>query len=397
VTTLCIVGGSLAGMSTARALRNQGYDGRLVVVGDEPHRPYDRPPLSKDFLAGTLEVADLSLECEDDDLGLDWRLGVKAVGLDSASRTVLLDSGDRVHADGLIVATGATARTLASGHGLDGLHVLRTLDDALSLRDDLAGRPSLVVVGGGFIGSEIASTARALGLEVTLVTDGREPLRGPLGSFAPVVSALHNDHGVRVVTDAAVTGFTGGGRVDGVVLGDGRRLPADSVVLGIGALPNTDFLFGSPVEVDDGVVCGMNGSTSVPGVVAVGDCAAWFDPVVGRYARVEHWTGARERAAIAATTLLSGNTAPLPRLRAPYFWSDLYDVRVQFAGHPQMADSVAVESGSVDERSFLAVYRRDGAAVAALGMNQPKPFTAIRRTLLSGREATAHSLQGASA
>jgi NADPH-dependent 2,4-dienoyl-CoA reductase/sulfur reductase-like enzyme len=397
VTTLCIVGGSLAGLSTARALRNQGYDGRLVLVGDEHHRPYDRPPLSKGFLAGTLPVADLSLECEDEDLALDWRLGVRAIGLDSTSRAVRLDNGEVVHADGLVVATGATARTLASGHGLDGMHVLRTLDDALSLRHDLARRPELVVVGGGFIGSEIASTARALGMEVTLVTGGRQPLRGSLGSFAPVVSALHADHGVRVVSDAAVTGFTGGGRVNGVVLDDGRRLPADSVVLGIGAVPNTDFLLGSGVEVDDGVVCGMNGSTAVPGVVAVGDCAAWFDPVVGHYRRVEHWAGARERAAIAATTLLSGGTAPLPRLRAPYFWSDLYDVRVQFAGHPELADSVAVESGSVDERSFLAVYRREGVAVAALGMNQPKPFAAVRRTLVSGRDTTAQSLQGASA
>jgi NADPH-dependent 2,4-dienoyl-CoA reductase/sulfur reductase-like enzyme len=397
MTTLCIVGGSLAGLSTARALRNQGYDGRLVLVGDEHHRPYDRPPLSKDFLAGRLDVADLSLECEDEDLGLDWRLGVKAVGLDSTSRAVLLENGEVVHADGLVVATGATARTLATGHGLDGLHVLRTLDDALALRDDLVGRPSLVVVGGGFIGSEIASTARTLGLDVTLVTGGREPLRGQLGSFASVVAELHAEHGVRVESGAKVTGFTGGGRVDGVVLDDGRRIPADTVALGIGAVPNTDFLFGSGVEVDDGVVCGMNGSTSVPGVVAVGDCAAWFDPFVGHYARVEHWTGARERAAIAATTLLSGNTAPLPRLRAPYFWSDVYDVRLQFAGHTELADSVNVEAGSVDERSFLAVYRREGVAVAALAMNQPKPFTAVRRTLVSGRDTTAQSLQGASA
>jgi NADPH-dependent 2,4-dienoyl-CoA reductase/sulfur reductase-like enzyme len=397
MTTLCIVGGSLAGLSTARALRNQGYDGRLVLVGDEHHRPYDRPPLSKDFLTGRLDVADLSLECEDEALGLDWRLGVKAVGLDSTSRAVLLENGEVVHADGLVVATGATARTLATGHGLDGLHVLRTLDDALALRDDLVGRPSLVVVGGGFIGSEIASTARTLGLDVTLVTGGREPLRGQLGSFASVVAELHAEHGVRVESGAKVTGFTGGGRVDGVVLDDGRRIPADTVALGIGAVPNTDFLFGSGVEVDDGVVCGMNGSTSVPGVVAVGDCAAWFDPFVGHYARVEHWTGARERAAIAATTLLSGNTAPLPRLRAPYFWSDVYDVRLQFAGHTELADSVNVEAGSVDERSFLAVYRREGVAVAALAMNQPKPFTAVRRTLVSGRDTTAQSLQGASA
>ncbi len=397
MTTLCIVGGSLAGLSTARALRNQGYDGRLVLVGDEHHRPYDRPPLSKAFLAGKLDVADLSLECDDEDLGLDWRLGVRAIGLDSTSRAVLLDDGDVVHADGLVVATGATARTLASGHGLDGLHVLRTLDDAVTLRDDLTGRPSVVVVGGGFIGSEIAATARGLGLEVTLVTGGREPLRGQLGSFASVVSELHAEHGVRVESGAKVTGFTGGGRVDGVVLDDGRRLRADIVALGIGAVPNTDFLLGSGVEVDDGVVCGMNGSTSIPGVVAVGDCAAWFDPVTGHYARVEHWTGARERAAIAATTLLSGGTARLPRLRAPYFWSDLYDVRVQFAGHTELADSVAVEAGSADERSFLAVYRREGVAVAALAMNHTKPFTAVRRTLVSGREAAAQSLQGASA
>jgi NADPH-dependent 2,4-dienoyl-CoA reductase/sulfur reductase-like enzyme len=392
--TVCVVGASLAGLSTARALRNQGYDGRLVVVGEEPHRPYDRPPLSKEFLAGEVASEDLSLE-SDEDLGIEWRLGVPATGLLSSPRAVLLADGRHVEADGVVIATGSAARTLPGGRRLPGAHLLRTLDDAESLRADLRRGGRLVIVGGGFIGSEVAATARKLGVEVTLVSSAEGPLADTLGpAFGSVVSQLHLNHGVQLVNGSRAGHVTGEARVDGVVLDTGRRLPADSVLVCVGSVPNVGWLQGTGVALDDGVLCDAAGGTTVPGVVAVGDCAAWFDPAIGRHHRVEHWTGARERATAAASSLLSGGAAAPPPLRAPYFWSDLYEARIQFAGHAQLADSVSIEVGSVEDQSFLAVYRSCGVAVAALAMNQPKPFTAVRRTLVARTDLTSVAAQG---
>lgn len=291
-----MVGASLAGLSAARSLRKQGYDGRLVVIGDELHRPYDRPPLSKEFLAGTLGETELALETDDEDLRAEWLLGSRAVGLDRTERTVRLADGREVRADGVVLATGAAARTLPGSEGLSGVHTLRTLDDARALRDELARGGRLVVIGGGFIGAEVASTAYALGLDVTVVEVAPTPLAGPLGeTMGAVVSALHADHGVRLLCGVGVKGLSGETRVDAVLLEDGRSLPADIVVVGVGASPCVQWLDGSGVELDNGVKCGADGRTSLAGVVAVGDCANWYDPRAGFHRRVEHWTGARER------------------------------------------------------------------------------------------------------
>ncbi|MFE2101395.1 NAD(P)/FAD-dependent oxidoreductase [Streptomyces sp. NPDC059468] len=378
--TVAVVGASLAGLSAARALRERGYDGRLVVIGDEPHRPYDRPPLSKEFLAGAIGEGDLALERDDEELGAEWVLGVRATGLDRTERAVRLADGREIHADGVVVATGAAARTLPGTDGLAGVHVLRTVDDARALRDDLARGGRLVVIGGGFIGAEVASTAYALGLDVTVIEAAPTPLAAPLGEvMGGVVSALHADHGVRLLCGVGVKGLSGERRVDAVLLEDGRSVPADTVVVGVGARPCVDWLEGSGVALDNGVKCGADGRTSVAGVVAVGDCANWYDPRTGIHRRVEHWTGALERPAAAVATLLAhGATEPgVPR--PPYFWSDQYGVKIQFVGHAAGADSVTVEEGSTDDRSFLAVYRRAGRPVAALGMNQPRLFTRWRK------------------
>ncbi|WP_337192114.1 NAD(P)/FAD-dependent oxidoreductase [Streptomyces sp. HUCO-GS316] len=380
--TVAVVGASLAGLSAARSLRKQGYDGRLVVIGDEAHRPYDRPPLSKEFLAGTIGAADLALETDDEDLRAEWLLGVRATGLDSAERAVRLADGRAVRADGIVIATGAAARTLPGSEGLAGVHVLRTLDDALALRDALARGGRLVVIGGGFVGAEVASTAYTLGLDVTVVEAAPTALAGPLGeAMGHIVSALHADHGVRLLCGVGVKGLGGEHRVDAVLLEDGRSIPADIVVVGVGARPCVEWLEGSGVALHDGVKCGADGRTSLAGVVAVGDCANWYDPRVGAHRRVEHWTGARERPDAAVAALLAWGAVEPGVPRPPYFWSDQYGVKIQFAGHAAGADSVTIEEGAPDDRNVLAVYRRAGRPVAVLGMNQPRLFTRWRKQL----------------
>ncbi|MFH8492505.1 NAD(P)/FAD-dependent oxidoreductase [Streptomyces coeruleorubidus] len=380
--TVAVVGASLAGLSAARSLRKQGYDGRLVVIGDELHRPYDRPPLSKEFLAGTVDEAELALEVDGEDLQAEWLLGVRAAGLDRTERAVRLADGREVRVDGLVIATGAAARTLPGSEGLSGVHVVRTLDDARALRAELARGGRLVVIGGGFIGAEVASTAHVLGLDVTVVEAAPTALAGPLGeSMGAIVSALHADHGVRLLCGVGVKGLSGERRVDAVLLEDGRGIPADIVVVGVGARPCVEWLAGSGVELDNGVKCGADGRTGLAGVVAVGDCANWYDPHAGAHRRVEHWTGARERPDIAVATLLAGGATEPGAPRPPYFWSDQYGVKIQFAGHAAGADSVTVEEGAPDDRDVLAVYRRAGQPVAVLGMNQPRLFTRWRKQL----------------
>jgi NADPH-dependent 2,4-dienoyl-CoA reductase/sulfur reductase-like enzyme len=405
VRSIAVVGASLAGLSAARALRSQGFDGRLTLIGTELHRPYDRPPLSKEFLAGRMSEADLALEADDEDLGAEWRLGVTATGLDPHDRSVFLDDGTSVRADGIVVATGAVARSLpgrpGSG-GLGGVHTLRSLDDARALRSDLVEGRRLVVIGAGFIGAEVASTARDLGLDVTVVEATPIPFAGALGAeMGAVVASLHGDHGVRLIcgvgvrgltrvdrangvrglSGTGVSGFAGADRVGGVLLDDDRLLPADVVLVGIGARPNVEWLEGSGLRLANGVVCDAGGATGVPGVVAVGDCATWFDPALGHHHRVEHWTGALRRPAAAAVTLLSGGTTVPEPPGSPYFWSDQYDVKIQFAGHVRPGDTVTVEEGDVAGRSFLAVYRRQDRPVAVLSLNQVRLFTRWRRRL----------------
>ncbi|MFC4563956.1 NAD(P)/FAD-dependent oxidoreductase [Nocardiopsis mangrovi] len=377
-----VVGASLAGLGAARALREQGFDGTLTVVGEEAHAPYDRPPLSKDFLLGKAGPADLALH-DDADSGLDirWRLGTRATGLDPRRRAVLLDDGSELAGDGVVIATGATPRRLPGTGGPAGVHVLRTLDHAEALRADLtAGTPRVAVVGGSFIGAEIASACSALGLETTVIEAAPLPLAPVLGEqMAAHCAALHADAGVRLLCGTGVARLLGAGRVTGVELADGRRVPADVVVVGIGARPVTGWLAGSGVEVDDGVVCDPGCRTSLPGVVAAGDVAR-LRSGGGGSARAEHWSSANDQPAVAVRNLLAGATVQEYR-RTPYFWSDQYGVRIQFAGEARPGDTVRVVDGSPAARSFAAVYERGGTATAALALNRPRPFTRLRRTI----------------
>ncbi|RSN06296.1 FAD-dependent oxidoreductase [Streptomyces sp. WAC 01325] len=389
---ITVVGASLAGLSTVRALRTEGYDGGIVVVGEERHTPYDRPPLSKDFLKGAIDAGALALGDPDEyaDLDVQWLLGERAIRLDPATRSVVLAGGRQLRSDGVVVATGASPRTLPGTDGLTGVHTLRTLDDAEALRAELLdGSPRVVVIGAGFIGAEVASTARLLGLDVTIVEALDIPLERQLGrEMGLVCSSLHNDHGVRLLSGTGVAGLLGAGRVTGVRLADGHVLPADVVVVGVGVRPNTDWLAGSGVRVDDGVVCDSGCSTDVPGVVAVGDVARCPNPFTGRHARIEHWSNATEQARTAARTLLTGVPAPAPTT-APYFWSDQYQVRIQVAGYVAPGAEPEVVEGDVDSRTFTAVYRREGTPVAVLSLNQPKFFNRLRRTLVPAASAAA--------
>ncbi|MEU6686639.1 FAD-dependent oxidoreductase [Streptomyces sp. NPDC046832] len=385
--TVTIVGASLSGLYAARELRAQGYDGRLVIVGDEPHAPYDRPPLSKDFLTGRADETHLALTDAEEtaELGAEWILGVRARALDARGRTVLLDDGRTLSTDGVVIATGASARRLP-GDTLDGVHTLRTLDDARALREELTPGPRrVVVIGGGFIGAETASSCSSLGHSVTVVEAAPLPLVPQLGAeMATVCAALHRRAGVELVTGTGVAGLRGTARVTGVDLTDGRSLPADVVIVGIGAVPNTAWLVGSALALRDGVVCDDGCVTSLPQVVAVGDVAG-----VGGH-RTEHWTSATQQPRVAVTNLLAGRTAETA-LAVPYFWSDQYGARIQFAGRRRDGDTVRLAEGELSdgapaEGGFLARYERDGRTTAVLAVDRPRPFIRARRELARGAE-----------
>jgi NADPH-dependent 2,4-dienoyl-CoA reductase/sulfur reductase-like enzyme len=382
--TVAVIGGSLAGLAAARALREHGFDGRVIVVGGEERLPYDRPPLSKEFLAGKIGAEDLALTTDADaDLDLDWYLGAPATGLDVRGGSVVLASGRRIEADGVVLATGARARPFP-GARLAGVHTLRSLDDAVALRDELLAGGRLVVIGAGFIGAEVASTARDLGVEVTVIESDPLPLGGVLGpELGAACTALHEDNGVRLITGSAVTGLVGTDRVQGVRLAGGRSEPADVVVVGIGALPNIEWLAGSGIDHDHrGVWTDAGGATNIPQVVAAGDCTFSHCPYAGLELRQEHWTNALQQPVAAVETLL-GVPLATGRPPAPYFWSDQYGARLQFAGHRLPDDTVEIVEGEVDSRRFVAGYRRRGELVAVFAMNQPKLFGKWRRQLVA--------------
>ncbi len=385
LSTIAVVGASLAGLRAAETLRSEGFAGHLVLVGAEPHLPYDRPPLSKQFLAGTwgFERVQLRDRAKIDALGLDLCLGHRAVSLDAQARRIELDDGGTISYDGLVVATGAHPRRPPGTDGMGGVHTLRTVDDARALSADLGeGGARVVVVGAGFIGSEVAATCLGRGAQVTVVETLPVPLGRVLGEeMGAACAALHIDHGVALRTGVALSAVHGdGGRVRAVELTDGTVLDADVVVIGIGVTPTTDWLAGSGVPVDDGVVTDPR-LFAADGVVAAGDVARWQDATSGEYRRIEHWTNAAEQAVVAARNLLAGPDAAVGYEPVPYFWSDQYDVKIQVLGDPRPDDTVVVVDGSVDERRFVALYGRGGMLRAVVGFNRPRQLMAYRPLL----------------
>ena len=383
-----VVGGSLAGLRTAEALRKQGHDDRITVVGAEPRLPYDRPPLSKQLLTGKVG-ADATALGGADDLGVEWLLGRTASGLDLDRRRVVLAGGEQIGFDALVLATGSRARRLPLLEGWTGVHLLRTLDDALALRQALDhGSPRVLVVGAGVVGLEVASSARTLGLEVTVVELAGAPLARVVGErLAPVVAEMHREHGVDLRLGVSVEAVEGSGRVEALRLGDGSRVAADVVVVGVGAEAVTDWLEGSGVDIADGVSCDSRlrvraGGRPLPHLVAAGDLARWDLPGLGP-TRLEHWTNAVESAAAAAATLLRGDEAPAYDPVA-YVWSDQHDRKIQVVGFPQPGDEVAVVDGSLEQRRFAAAFGRAGQLTGAVGFGRPAKVMALRRLLEDG-------------
>ncbi len=401
MNVVAVVGTGLAGLSSARALRELGFTGRIALIGEEKHEPYDRPPLSKAFLSNDWDHSKIALGLPTDaGLDLDWQLGRRAIGLrpDQEGWIVELAGGEDVRADGVVIATGSRARKLPStgDSQLDGVFTLRTLEDALGLRGHLDAGAQLVIVGGGFVGAEIASTAVSidLGIKVTLVELAPALLAGPLGvEVGAAMAARHASHGVEVITGVGVTALVpdpgGPGRVGGVLLADGREIPADVVVVGIGSEPNTEWLEGSGLvgagpndSLSGGVLTDEHGRTALPGVVATGDCTAVHHPFAGRVLRQEHWTHAAQHPTQAVAALL-GVPAPAvpPALRVPYVWSEQYGQNFQFAGHHQPGDVTEVVDGDLAGPAFTVVYRRNGEPVGVFGVGQPKVFGRWRREL----------------
>jgi NADPH-dependent 2,4-dienoyl-CoA reductase/sulfur reductase-like enzyme len=367
-----IVGASAGGLATAEALRRGGYRGVLTLVGDEPELPYDRPPLSKQVLSGQWEPDRLPLRTAAavDDLGLDLRLGTSAVALDSARRVVTLADDTAVPYDALVVATGVRPRGLPGCP--DGVHVLRTLRDALALKKKLRPGGRLVIVGAGFVGAEVAATARALGVDVTMLESAPVPLASAIGAEAGrFLARLHHDHGVELHTGVAVSGIT----TDGAQLTDGTLVPGDDVLLATGSVPNTDWLATSDLTIHNGLVSDEY-CAAAPGVYGVGDVARWHNPLFGTGMRIEHRTNAAEQGLAVARTLLYPE-AQKPFAPVPYFWSDQYDVKIQAHGYLRDYDEAVVLDRDLDARRLLVAYRTGDRLTGVLGTGQsPKTLRA---------------------
>jgi 3-phenylpropionate/trans-cinnamate dioxygenase ferredoxin reductase component len=381
--TAVVVGASLAGLSTVRALRDQGFDGRVVLVGEEPHAPYDRPPLSKGYLTGVDSLAKIALtdDTELDALDVDRRFGTRATGFRAADRAVVIGA-DELVADLVVLATGSRPRPLPALGTLPGVHQLRNLTDSEALRAALRPGVRLVIVGAGFIGSEVASSARTLGADVTVLELLDVPLSVPLGDqIGTICASLHAANGVDLRTGVGVKALVGKERVTGIELTDSSVVDADVVLVAVGAVPVTEWLVGSGLTIDNGVLTDAFGLTSVPGVAAVGDIARVAGPWTVEPTRVEHWTNALEGPARAVAALLNG-PGDVPAARAPYFWSDQYGATIQFAGHREPTDVVRVVEGDPESGSFVAVYEDGDRTSAVVAVNASRTFTQLRRRLV---------------
>src|SRR5215218_7514354 len=367
--TFVIAGASLAGAKAAEALRAEGFGGRLLLVGAEHERPYERPPLSKDYLRGdvgreTVYVHDEGYYAEHD---IDLRLGRSAVDLNTSARELTLDDGETVRYDRLLLATGAEPRTLAiPGNELDGVTYLRSVHDSDALRTRLDRGGAVVVIGAGWIGAEVAASARQRGLDVTVVEPASVPLERVLGTeVGAIYRDIHADHGVRMLLGTGVERFEGGSAVERVVTTDGRTLECDFVVVGVGVQPRTKLAARAGIAIENGVLADARLQTGAPGVFAAGDVVNAYHPFYGERIRVEHWANALHQGPLAARTML-GHDDVYDRL--PYFFSDQYDVGMEYSGHPAGWDRV-VFRGDPATREFIAFWLTEGRVVAGMNVN----------------------------
>ena len=377
---IVVVGSSVAGFTATRALRDNGFDGAICLVGEESFAPYERPALSKGILTGVSSPQAITLPGADDlaASGVEWVGGRQVVSLNPQTKTVSDSDGGEWPYDKLIIATGARARELDTIPTLPNVHYLRHLQDAIELRAALHPGSHLVIIGGGFIGGEVASSARTLGVDVTLI-EREDVLFGAAGDVevSRRVADLHDRHQVRVELGRQVAGFQGTYDVQAVLLDDGRALPCDTVLVGVGTVPNTEWLNGSGLAMSDGILCAPNGSTSLPDVWAAGDIARIALPDGAHARRGEHWTAARTQGLAVAANVLGG-CHPLAVL--PYAWSDQHGIKIQVVGEIGLSDRNIEELDLVTGR-WLSTYNRNGQPVGAIGFGAPVRIAQLRRSL----------------
>jgi 3-phenylpropionate/trans-cinnamate dioxygenase ferredoxin reductase component len=385
---MVIIGGGLAAAGAAETLREEGFDGEVVVLTDEPHSPYQRPPLSKGYLAGTEGRDAVILHPDDwyDERGIAVRTSTRVAHLDPTAHRVTLDGGEAVDYDAVLLATGSSPRSLPlEGHDLAGVHTLRRLDDADALAAELrGGGRRLVLIGSGWIGMEVAATARGFGNEVTVLERDPVPLAAALGAeMGSVFARLHREHGVDLRTSAGVERIVGDDRVRGVVA-DGDLVPADLVLVGVGAVPNTALAEEAGLELLNGVLVDAALRTSAPDVFAAGDVANAFHPVIQRHLRSEHWANALNAGPVAARSML-GRPASFDGI--PYFYTDQYDLGMELSGFPPlMADARIVIRGDVDRREFIAFWVAGDRVVGGMNVNVWDVNEGIQRLIRTGAE-----------
>jgi NADPH-dependent 2,4-dienoyl-CoA reductase/sulfur reductase-like enzyme len=374
-----IVGGGLAGQRCAETLRRRGYAGRIAIVCAEPFAPYDRPPLSKGLLAGHVAENSVPYRQEDwyADNDVELMLGLLGTRLDPISHILVVSGGRRIPYEKLLIATGSRPRQLPFLRGYRNVHTVRTIADVRRLRPQLAPGRHLAVVGAGFIGQEIAATARGLGVEVTMIEAQTTPLAGILGErVGDWFGRLHDDEGVKMLTSAMLAAAHGNGRVEELSLTDGGAIECDAVVVGVGVAPETEWLSGTGLPAD-GIPIDIAGRTALPDVFAAGDVASAFEPRLGRHLRTEHWESAARQGAAAAGAMLGDDPSPPP---LPSFWSDQYGLRISYVGHAGIADTTRIE-GDPASRDFAAIYERRGRPVAGLVVGRPRRLAELRREI----------------
>lgn len=390
--TVLVVGGSLAGGRAAEQVRRLGHEGRIVLVGDEPHRPYDRPPLSKKFLLGELDEDRLFLRPEHfyESKDVELILGSRARGLDTKAREVELDDGRRIAFEHLVIATGASVRTLrCPGADLEGVHTLRTLEDSLAIRAELETARRAVVIGAGVIGAEVAAACRQKGVEVVMLEALETPLVRAFGAHVGRIYAeVHRDRGVDLRVSTLATALRGARRVEAVVTDSGDEIPCDVVVVGIGVTPNVGWLEGSGVALDRGVLVDGRCETNVPGVWAAGDVARWWSESVGAHVLVESIDNAQHQASAAANNIVGKATIHDP---VPFFWSDQYDLKLQSVGHVGPYDEV-VFRGSVEERTFAAFHLRGDQLAFMVGVDRLQEIGVAKKLIAAAVPLTAREL-----
>lgn len=383
-STVVVAGAGHAAGQTIVSLRQGGFGGRIVLAGEEPYLPYQRPPLSKKFLAGELEISRLLLRHEKfyADHQVEVHLGTRVTRIEPGSRTAEFSTGQSLHYDKLVLATGTRPRQVpVPGHQLPGVYYLRTIDDVDRIRADFRPGASLVIVGAGYIGLEVAAVAVSRGLKVTVLELADQVMaRVEAPPVSEFMARVHREAGVDIRCGTGLQGFTGDTRLRGVIGSDGREIPADLAIVGVGVLPNVELAEAAGLVCNDGIMVDEYCRTSDPDVLAVGDCTNHPNPLLGRRLRLESVHNAQEQAKTAATTILGGLE---PYAQVPWFWSDQYDLKLQIVGMSSRAEQ-AVIRGEPDSRSFAVFFLDDGRLTATYAINSPREFMLSKKLVAIG-------------